>query len=147
MKDGSVDDIWSRLPLFKIVTWPTRVHASTGEQEMIEKLGNLYDDWYEALDIEGAEERMDDVVPEVPTLYGVTASHKLMAFVSYAPPSEDNPEPKLRLIAMFDFGKEGYDVWHSLAIAIFVTHCRNRLMQFKEHLPEQPLLAEEDPDL
>lgn len=142
-----MDDLWTQLPVFKIVTWPKSVHASTGEQEMIRKLSNLYDDWYEALDIEGAEERMDDVIPEVPTLYGVTASFKVMGLVSYAPPSEENPKPKLRLIGMFDFGKEGYDVWHSLAIAIFVTHCRNRLMQLKEHLPEQPPSVVEDPDV
>lgn len=90
---------------------------------------------------------MDMVVPEVPTLYGVTASHTVMAFVSYAPSTEDKEVPQLRLIAMFDFGKEGYDVWHALAVAIFITHCRNRMMQLKEVLPQPELPAEDDPDL
>jgi hypothetical protein len=147
IKDGEVDHIWSQLPLFKIVTWTVNVHASAGEREMIQKLGDLNEQWYEALEIEAAEERKDGVVPEVPTLYGVTASHSVLAFVSYAPPTEEREQPQLRLIAMFDFGKEGYDVWNSLAVAIFVTHCRNRMMQLKECLPEPQLLEEEDPDL
>ncbi|KAF2032692.1 hypothetical protein EK21DRAFT_109759 [Setomelanomma holmii] len=147
MKDGGVDSIWSQLPLFKIVTWSVNVHASVGEREMIQKLGELYDQWYDALDIKAAEERKDSVIPEVPTLYGVTASHTVLAFVSYAPPTEDKGQPQLRLIAMFDFGQEGYDVWNSLAVAIFITHCRNRMMQLRECLPEPEPLLEEDPDL
>ncbi|KAH7088881.1 hypothetical protein FB567DRAFT_467667 [Paraphoma chrysanthemicola] len=147
MKDGRVDHIWPELPLFKIVTWTVNVHASVGEREMIQKLGDLYDQWYDALQIDAAEESGDRVVPEVPTLYGVTASHSVLAFVSYAPPTEEKEQPQLRLIAMFDFGKEGYDVWNSLAVAIFVTHCRNRMMQLQECLPAPELANEEDPDL
>ena len=147
MKDGEIDHIWPQLPLFRIITWGVNVHSALGEREMIQKLGTLHDRWYEALQIQDADDRMDMVIPEVPTLYGITASHTVMAFVSYAPPTEDKEKPQLRLIAMFDFGKEGYDVWHSLAVAIFVTHCRNRMMQLKECLPEPELLTEEDPDL
>lgn len=147
MKDGQVDHIWHELPLFKIVTWAKDVHSSVGEREMLDKLGDLHDRWYEALQVQQAEDRLDSVVPEVPTLYGVTASHTVMAFVSYAPSSDEKEKPQLRLIAMFDFGKEGYDVWNSLAVAIFVTHCRNRMMQLKECLPEPELFTDEDPDL
>jgi hypothetical protein len=147
MKDGEVDHLWSQLPLFKTVTWPKTVHSAVGEQKMLQELGDLHDQWYDVLQIQEAEERMDMVVPEVPTLYGVTASHTVMAFVSYAPSTEDKEVPQLRLIAMFDFGKEGYDVWHALAVAIFITHCRNRMMQLKEVLPEPELPAEDDPDL
>lgn len=147
MKDGAVDHLWASLPLFEVVTWPKTVHAAEGEQKMCAKLGKLYNKWYKALDIQKAEDRGDKVVPEVPTLYGVTASHTIMAFVSYGPPSADKQQPQLRLIAMFDFGKDGYEVWHALAIAIFVTHCRNRMMQLKEMLPEQQLSTKEDPDL
>ena len=138
MKDGGVDHIWPELPLFEIVTWGLNVHSSDGEKRMIEKLGNLHARWHKALQGQTAE---------VPTLHGVTASHTVMAFVSYAPPTEENEQAQLRLIAMFDFGKEGYDVWNSLAIAIFVIHCRNRMMQLKECLPEPELSSEEDPDL
>jgi lactate dehydrogenase-like 2-hydroxyacid dehydrogenase len=147
MKDGEVDHLWPELPLFKTVTWPLSVHATVGERAMLHKLGDLYDQWYDALRIQEAEERGDVDVPEVPTLYGVTASHTVMAFVSYAPPTEETEQPQLRLIAMFDFGLEGYDVWHALAMAIFVTHCRNRMMQLKEVIPEPELLTETDPDL
>jgi len=147
MKDGKVDHVWAELPLFRTVTWNVEVHSSIGEREMIQKLGDLHDRWYDALQIQQAEERGDVIVPEVPTLYGVTASHTVMAFVSFAPPTEEQKKPQLRLIAMFDFGLEGYDVWHSLAIAIFITHCRNRMMQLKECLPEPERSTEEDPDL
>lgn len=70
-----------------------------------------------------------------------------MAFVSYTPAKEERDQPQLRLIAMFDFNKEGYDVWNSLAIAIFVIHCRNRMMQLRECVPEPEIMTEEDPDL
>lgn len=147
MKDGAVDHIWSKLPLFKTVTWNVEVHATVGEREMIKQLCDLHDQWYDALGIQEAEERGDMSVPEVPTVYGVTASHTVMAFVCLELPTEEQPRPQLRLIAMFDFGMEGYDVWNSLAIAIFVVHCRNRMMQLKDHLLEPELSSEEDPDL
>ncbi|KAF1939064.1 hypothetical protein EJ02DRAFT_382574 [Clathrospora elynae] len=147
MKDGRVDHLWPRLPLFEIVAFSRHVHASVGEAKMIEKLGRLHELWYDALRIEDAECLGASVVPEVPTLYGITASHTVMAFVSYATPTEEKEHAQLRLIAMFDFGREGYDVWNSLAIAIFVTHCRNRMMQLKEVLGEPESSVDEDPDL
>lgn len=147
MKDGEVDDLWAQLPLFTTVTWNVKVHSSVGEEQMMRKLTDLYNAWYYALGIEQAEERGDENIPEVPTLYGVTASHTVMAFVSFTPPLEGEEKPKLRLIAMFDFGKDGYDVWHSLAIAIFVTHCRNRMIQLRDWLPQPEPLHTDDPDL
>ncbi|KAH8728822.1 hypothetical protein GQ44DRAFT_824096 [Phaeosphaeriaceae sp. PMI808] len=142
MKDGNVQHIWPILPLFKIVTWASHVHSSVGEQEMLQKLGDLHDRWSSTLKTSDSTS-----VPEVPTLYGVTASHTIMAFVSYAPPTTENAAPQLRLIAMFDFGKEGYDVWNALAVAIFITHCRNRMMQLAECLPSMERFAAEDPDM
>ncbi|KAJ4368212.1 hypothetical protein N0V83_006568 [Neocucurbitaria cava] len=147
MKDGGIDHIWPELPLYEIVTWGLNVHSSDGEKRMIEKLGKLHARWREALQTQTAQGELTSAVPGVPTLYGVTASHTVMAFVSYAPPTEENEQPHLRLIAMFDFGKEGYDVWNSLAVAIFVIHCRTRMMQLKESLPEPQLSTDEDPDL
>ncbi|KAF1839495.1 hypothetical protein BDW02DRAFT_155077 [Decorospora gaudefroyi] len=148
MKDGQVDHLWAQLPLFQTVTFSRHVHPSVGEQRMIEKLGHLYELWHEALQIDEAQDRGDSVVPEVPTLYGITASHSVLAFVSYAPPTEEKDVPQLRLIAMFDFQKEGYDVWNSIAIAIFVVHCRNRMVQLKDCLPDPQLSTEsDDPDL
>lgn len=147
MKDGKVDHLWSNVPLFDVVTFPRNVDPSFGEHEMLSKLGVLHAQWHHALELEQSEGRMASNMPEVPTLYGVTASHTIMAFASYAPPTEENEAAQLRLIAMFDFGKEGYDVWNSLAIAIFVIHCRNRMMQLKECLHEPKLWTDEDPDI
>ncbi|KAH7398302.1 hypothetical protein BKA66DRAFT_407780 [Pyrenochaeta sp. MPI-SDFR-AT-0127] len=147
MKDGDVEHLWANLPLFETVTWATNVHASEGERKMIQKLGDLHARWQDAIHIESPEGQRAPLSPEVPTLYGVTASHTVMAFVSYAPPTEEQEQAQLRLIAMFDFGKEGYDVWNSLAVAIFVIHCRNRMIQLKECLSEPDLSTEEDPDL
>jgi hypothetical protein len=147
MKDGRVDHLWPYLPLFQTVTFSRHAHPSVGEAKMIEKLGKLHGLWHEALQIDQAEERGRSVIPEVPTLYGIIASHSVLAFVSYAPPDEEKETPQLRLIAMFDFHKEGYDVWNSLAIAIFVIHCRNRMVQLKECLPEPDVCEREDPDL
>jgi hypothetical protein len=147
MKDGLVDRLWAQLPLFETVTFPRHVHPTVAEAKMIEKLCRLHKLWHEALQIDEAEGRGDLVVPEVPTLYGITASHSVLAFVSYAPPTEEKDAPHLRLIAVFNLFKEGYDVWNSLAVAIFVIHCRNRMMQLKECLPEPEVEQEEDPDL
>lgn len=144
MKDGGMEHIWPELPLFEIVTWSLKVNVSVGEQKMLQKLGKLHERWQQALQNKANMDHTTMI--DVPTLYGVTASHSVMAFVSYAPPSEEHEEPQLRLIAMFDFGKEGYDVWNSLAIAIFVIHCRNRMIQLQECLPEPSYSSSEDPD-
>ena len=147
MKDAKVDHLWSQLPLFQTVTFSRHVHPSVGEEKMIEKLGRLQELWHDALKIDETERHGECGVAEVPTLYGITASHSVMAFVSYAPTTKERDQPQLRLIAMFDFNKEGYDVWNSLAIAIFVIHCRNRMMQLSECFSEPEILTEEDPDV
>lgn len=147
MKDGGVDTIWSKLPLFETVAFATNVETSVAERDMICKLGSLHDQWSTALQTETTGHRMSPAGPDVPTLYGITASHTVMAFASYAPPTEENKVAHLRLIAMFDFGKDGFDVWNSLAIAIFVVHCRNRMMQLRDYLPHPNAAVEEDPDL
>ncbi|KAH9882001.1 hypothetical protein J1614_001172 [Plenodomus biglobosus] len=147
MKDGGVDSIWRELPLFETVTFARNVDTAVGEREMLRKLGQLHEDWSQALHSETVGGRMSPTGPEVPTLYGITASHTVMAFASYAPPTEENEAPQLRLLAMFDFGKDGYDVWNSLAIAIFIVHCRNRMIQLRDSLPQPDYSTEEDPDL
>jgi hypothetical protein len=121
---------------------------------MIKKLGKLAHLWRLAFQERDAQDKSISAdksaavdygaVPELPTLYGVTTSHTLMAFVSYDPQAPDAP---LRTIAIFDLGQEGYDVWNSLAIAIFISHCRNRLLQLQDSIPEpESLLTESDPD-
>ncbi|CAN9197551.1 unnamed protein product [Alternaria alternata] len=147
MKDGGVEHLWSQLPLFQTVTFSKRVHPAVGERKMIEKLDRLHELWYDALQIDQATDRGDSNVPEVPTLYGITATHTVMAFVSYAPSTKKNEQSSVRLLAMYDFMQEGCDVWNSLAISIFIIHCRNRMMQLREWLPEPEISIQEDPDL
>lgn len=150
MKDGGVDAHWSTLPLFETVTVSKDVPSTVLESRTLAKLGSLHERWQSALAAHTVTQTFDSSSStslEVPTLYAVSASHTIMAFVSYLPPSKENRAPGLRLIGMFDFGKEGFDVWNALAAAIFVVHCRNRMMQLKEHLPEPEVRVEEDPDV
>ncbi|KAJ4334314.1 hypothetical protein N0V87_006966 [Didymella glomerata] len=150
MKDGGVDAHWSTLPLFETVTVSKDVSSSVLETRTLAKLGDLHDRWASTLTSRAASTSLassSSTSLDVPTLYGVSASHTIMAFVSYLPPTKDNRVPGLRLIAMFDFGKEGFDVWNALAAAIFVVHCRNRMLQLKEWLPEPDIRVTEDPDV
>ncbi len=150
MKDGGVDSIWSTLPLFETVTVGKHVPSTVLESRTLAKLGDLHERWQATLagrDITRSFGSTLSTSLEAPTLYGVSASHTIMAFVSYLPPSKENRVPGLRLIAMFDFGKEGFDVWNALAAAIFVIHCRNRMIELKEYLPEPGVRHEEDPDV
>jgi hypothetical protein len=149
MKDGGVDLSWSTLPLFEIVTVSKDVPSTVLESKTLAKLGRLHELWKSTLAARSAAQSFTSTSTalEVPTLYGVSASHTIMAFVSYLPPTKENRAPGLRLIAMFDFGKEGFDVWNALAAAIFVVHCRNRMMQLREYLPEPQMPTHEDPDV
>ncbi|KAF2626786.1 hypothetical protein BU25DRAFT_394045 [Macroventuria anomochaeta] len=150
LKDGGVDLSWAALPLFEIVTVGKDVPSTVLESKTLAKLGRLHELWQSTLAARAATQSFtssSSTALEVPTLYGVSASHTIMAFVSYLPPSRENRAPGLRLIAMFDFGKEGFDVWNALAAAIFVVHCRNRMMQLKEYIPEPEVRVEEDPDV
>jgi len=150
MKDGGVDAHWSTLPLFETVTVSKDVSSSVLETRTLAKLGDLHERWASTLANRAASTSFassSSTSLDVPTLYGVSASHTIMAFVSYLPPTKDNRVPGLRLIAMFDFGKEGFDVWNALAAAIFVVHCRNRMLQLKEWLLEPKIRVKEDPDV
>lgn len=154
VKDGCVDHLANELSLFETIHMPKDVHSSILQDQMLHKLEKLATKWKEAL--EAGISRDNDghkgkaplayaSAPDVPTLYGVIASHTIMAFVSYDPQAAT---PSLRTVAIFDFGKDGYDVWNCLAIAIFVIHCRNRLMELEEFLPEPSyeVDGEFDPD-
>lgn len=146
MKDGAVSSTWRSLPLFETVTVSKDVPSTVLERKTLSKLGLLHDRWQSAL-ANASSRSSPSAALDVPTLYGVSASHTIMAFVSYLPVSKENRNPGLRLVAMFDFGKDGLDVWNALAAAIFVVHCRNRMMQLKEYLPRPEVLAREDPDV
>lgn len=148
MKDGGVSALWSTLPLFETVTVGKHISSTVLESRTLTKLASLHERWQSALSTPAAKHSFSSATPlDAPTLYAVSASHTIMAFVSYVPGDQDNRVPGLRLIAMFDFGKEGFDVWNALAAAIFVVHCRNRMMELREWLPEPEVQVKEDPDV
>jgi len=147
MQDSNMRHIWQNLSLFAIVTCDKSIPTYIAEQKMIEKFIQLREQWNEAFQAHRKEMPLETAPDDLPTLYGVIASHTVMAFVSYVLPTETNPDGSLRTIAIFDFGNEGYDVWNSLAIAIFVIHCRNRMKQLQEFIPEPIVARQHDPDL
>jgi len=157
IKDGKVDKAWN-LPLFEVVSGSRDISASDLQDKMLWKLDHLAAQWRDALRVrasveaDGGAEIQDgsddtliekDFIREPPTLYGVICSHTIMGFVSYDIMAKN---PTLRTVAIFDFGREDYDVWNSLAIAIFVLHCRNRMMELKEDLQTYESSDSSDPD-
>ena len=146
MRDGDLRHTHEGLKLFDTVACDKATPSYVCEQKMIRKLHKLHHQW-DAEMLSHDKTGLVAAPEELPTLYGVIASHTVMAFVSYVLPTEPNPKGSLRTIAIFDFGEEGYDVWNSFAIAVFVVHCRNRMRELKEFLPEPVVVHERDPDL
>lgn len=146
MRDGGMRHIYDDIKLFEMVACDKATPSYICEQKMINKLHRLHARWDEEM-LSHDKTGLVAAPEELPTLYGVIASHTIMAFVSYVLPTEPNPKGSLRTIAIFDLGEEDYDVWNSFAIAIFVIHCRNRLQELKEFLPEPVVAQQRDPDL
>ncbi|PVI03507.1 hypothetical protein DM02DRAFT_612132 [Periconia macrospinosa] len=149
LKDVEIDRTWKNISLFRVVVSNMNTAPAVSEHKMLKKLGKLHALWRDALYTHAMNTATGSPAPEdPPTIYGVIASYTVMAFVSYVPPTQSkNGTPTLRTIAIFNFDQEGYDVWNSLAIAIFVIHCRNRMKQLRVFLPEPLPVIEEDPDL
>ncbi len=141
----------SVIPVFDIVSGPLSVSTDVLERRMLDKLGDLAARYRAAhrakasvavKEETGSEDGQalgqvpaageDDSQPEL-TLYGIVISGTLLAFVGYDPYVA---EPSLRTIAMFNFGKADFDVWNSLAIAIFAVHCRNMMAELSEFAEE-----------
>jgi hypothetical protein len=157
LKDGKVEHLWNDICLFDTVSCHKDVNPKVAEAKMLRKLEKRAAQWRVAFHERRLQEcsssslASEDIFttdsedgPELPTLYGVVACHTIMAFVSY---DVHAASPLLRTVAMFDLGQEGYDVWNALAIAIFVIHCRNRLIQLQDSLPAPSVsTTESDPD-
>ncbi|KAF2703337.1 hypothetical protein K504DRAFT_392851 [Pleomassaria siparia CBS 279.74] len=151
-EDGGFPTLWDGLSLFQIHTCPKTVNPSALEAKAIHRLKRLAERWRDAFRhrvIQNSKQdkiKPDlDCIPEVPTLYAVLASHTIMAFVSYDAKAAN---PGLRTIAMFDFGLDDYDVWNAFAVAIFVIHCRNRMIELEEFLPyAETTGTDSDPDI
>lgn len=89
---------------------------------------------------------MPAVLQQPPTLYGVIVTGTVAAVVAYEP---DIDRPCLRIVSIFDFRDDGYDVWNGFAIAFALIHARNQLLDYRAagldigrkqqhpHLPEQ----------
>lgn len=146
MRDGGIQYTYKGMKLFDTVACPRNVPSYICEQRMIRKLHKLYQKWDSEM-LSHDKTGLVEAPEEIPTLYGVIASHTVMAFVSYVLPTEPNPKGSLRTVAIFDFGEDGHDVWNSLAIAIFAIHCRNRMQDLREFLPEPTIVHNRDPDL
>ncbi|KAF2658745.1 hypothetical protein K491DRAFT_755847 [Lophiostoma macrostomum CBS 122681] len=154
LRDAGLDDIWRNLSLFETVSCHKEVSPEVMQARMLRKLNKLADLWRDALrkremennqSTKHGKSRADEPTPEVPTLYGVFTSHTLLAFTSY---DTHAVKPVLRSVAIFDFGQEGYDVWNSLAVAIFIIHCRNRLLDLQDFLPTPSQTSgDSDPDI
>ncbi|KAH7130474.1 hypothetical protein B0J11DRAFT_483071 [Dendryphion nanum] len=149
IKDGRVQNI--NLSLFEVLSADKGIRTEVMERNMRRRLEKSAAAWKKALRVredqtyDVAEGPSESNIPKVPTLYGILVSHTIMAFISYDTATPDAP---LRTIAIFDFGLEGFDVWNALAIAIFVIHCRNRMIELQDFLPYIEETAEiSDPDL
>ncbi|KAF1955790.1 hypothetical protein CC80DRAFT_473666 [Byssothecium circinans] len=151
MKDAGIDRTWNHLSLFDIVVCDQKTPSRVSELNMIVKLAKLQDQWREAFETHNTDDKSEsDFVSapeELPTVYGVIASYTVMAFVTYVAPTEPDGKASLRIVAIFDFGQIGFDVWNSLAIAIFVIHCRNRMKELREFLPAPEIIPKGDPDV
>lgn len=140
MNDSNLTHIVDNLSIFDSIYCRNRMDVTLMEARMHRRLDKLAARWRDAFrereiqDNSKAKSAVNDfnAGPELPTLYGVISSHTIMALVSYDVHAET---PTLRMVASFDWGQEGYDVWNSLAVAIFVIHCRNRMMELQEFLP------------
>jgi len=152
-EDGGFATLWDGLSLFQVYTCAKNSSSTDLEKKATRRLDKLASRWRQAFcDRVAQNSRREqckpdyDCIPNIPTLYGVLASHTVMAFVSY---DVQASSPCLRTIAMFDFGQEDYDCWNAFAIAIFVIHCRNRMIELEEYLPysESTQTKDNDPDI
>ncbi|KAF2736100.1 hypothetical protein EJ04DRAFT_463485 [Polyplosphaeria fusca] len=151
-RDGELAFPFPDLSLFDIVHGGKGVSPKKLETRILQKLSHRASQWSEAFALQASANASssrrsslssEPTTPDVPTLYGIVTSHTVMAFVCYEPVA---PKPFLRTVALFDFSQEGYDVWNALAIAIFCIHCRNRMIQLQEFLPNFVLDPDSDPD-
>jgi hypothetical protein len=154
--DGKVDAAYN-IPVLAFESGANDVPTSTLQVNLLRKLGYIASQYKDAFRIRSSVERDEDgeesVEPlseaeeftyKLPTLYGALVSHTVMAIVSYDILA---PTPCLRTVAIFDFGQESYDVWNSLAVAIFVIHCRNVMMELSPMLSDfSSGCSDSDPD-
>jgi hypothetical protein len=90
---------------------------------------------------------MEDVkmfVRPPPVVYGVIISQYIVVFTSL---DSSKQGAKVKTIAHFDFSQVDMDVWNGFALAILVIMVRNKLMEWKDQMPDESEGEEVDPDL
>ncbi|KAF2816255.1 uncharacterized protein BDZ99DRAFT_458136 [Mytilinidion resinicola] len=152
--DGKVDGAWN-LPILAFESGPKNMPTAKLHSNMLARLSYMGSQFKDAFRIRSSVERDEDGAESVeppseeeftcklPTLYGVIVSHTVMAFVCYDILAL---WPSLRMVAIFDYGQDDYDVWNSLAVAILVIHCRNKMMELAPMLSTFSSGTESDPD-
>lgn len=159
--DGVVNKA-SNIPIFDFQIGDRNVEASELEALMTAKLSRLASRYRDAFRVEQSVESDDGGDGEdggesydppsedmlyshkLPSLYGFVISHTIVAVVNYDITAF---APKLRIIATFDFGEPGYDVWNALGVAIVAVHCRNKMMELAPVMPAvESEIEDSDPD-
>ncbi|MCJ1359317.1 MAG: hypothetical protein MMC33_009318 [Icmadophila ericetorum] len=69
----------------------------------------------------------------LPIIFGITIAHSIVQFSSHDP---EVPGKALRNLAIFNFGKDGQDVWNALAVAILVVWVRDSLVKIWNQMIE-----------
>ncbi|KAF2838940.1 hypothetical protein M501DRAFT_1004790 [Patellaria atrata CBS 101060] len=133
------------IPLLSVVTGSKDTSTKDLQNTLIDALEVTADRYREAFVIHSSVEDVSTIneisseidAPEftqpIPTLYGAIMTHTMMGLLAYDSPGHGEA-PQLRTVGIFDWGKEDYDFWNALALAIFVVHCRDRAIELKEVL-------------
>lgn len=104
--------------------------------DQLHDLGNQYRALW--LDAERSAESVDRqyYVHDLPTLYGVVIKSSLVSFVTY---DVAQIGQGVRCLGVYNFKKEGQDIWHALAVSIIFIRARNYLMELRaeEELGEE----------
>lgn len=81
----------------------------------------------------------------LPTLFGIIVKFTAVGFVTY---DSAIPGKEVRNMGVWNLAKEGQDVWHAFAIAIFMICARNYLLvlQREGELGGEVVESEDDPD-
>lgn len=132
--DGELDD-HSAIPLLAVETKPADTPASELHENINRKLARLATRYRNAFRVlqstetSPASRASTQYSYPVPTLYGIVASHALIAIMAYRP---DDPTPDAKPIAFFDMNDSNYDVWNSLALSILMCHVRDVQVRIAE---------------
>ncbi|KAK6436181.1 hypothetical protein LTR95_007625 [Oleoguttula sp. CCFEE 5521] len=155
MRDSQLEQR-TLIPLLTVIAKPAGTPHATLETITTHRLEKLASRYREAFLVRASTERSSPCSQAsvqysypTPTLYGIIASHTIVALVAYTP---HDATRKITPMAFFDLTQVDYDVWNALALAIVVCHVRSVLVRIAEEtglglkVPGQ-FPEEDDPDL